>query len=254
MAVLVVVAGFLQIFLMCINTHVINDKAAIGLKQMASFLLVSLISIYLYGSIGVYASAFMLIGLFAVIAAFDRNFSDVLVALSASVILMLLSDPITATIETMLDVPTNSGFDVIYLISISILTVSGSLGLRALKRRFRWREKVDGRLKNTIAALGVITVIIYYLCIYLSAYIGETIELIQLNLFFFAIYLIISLVSLYVYAKSLRKSYAARQRESQFLLDAAVYGRVGAAVYRDPQVSARPSEYPFLIGRVRARR
>lgn len=81
---------------MFVNTHIINDKAVVGLKQMTLFLLVPLISVYLYGVIGVYASAFMLIGLFVVITVFDRNFADVLVALSASVILMLLSDPISS--------------------------------------------------------------------------------------------------------------------------------------------------------------
>ncbi|WP_156950958.1 hypothetical protein [Saccharibacillus sacchari] len=185
---------------------------------MSLFFLVSLMSIYLYGVVGVYASAFMLIGLFAVIAAFDRNIVDVLIALSASVLLTLLSDPITVTIETALNVPTNAAFDVIYMISLSILTVSGSLVLRALKRRFRWDEKVDVRLKKIVAGFGVATVIVYYLCIYLSAYIGETIELIQLNLFFFGVYLVISLVSLYIYAKSLRKSYEVRRRESEFRL------------------------------------
>ena len=73
------------------------------------------------------------------------------------------------------------------------------------------------REANIVSLTLLFTYSIYMFCIVLGVKLGNSIDLIQLNLVFFLIYLLFTLLAFAFYAHSLKKEFRIKQREAEFL-------------------------------------
>ncbi|GGO06593.1 sensor histidine kinase [Saccharibacillus kuerlensis] len=209
--------GTLQMLLVVSSAQIINKGKYLSWKQLGVTLITGLLFAFSYHWFGVYISILILTTAFLILNVHERRPLHVLGGLSYGTILILLSDPVITLFEDALLFPNGSdSFFMLYAVLLTLFSIGGSIGIRRLKQLAIRKGEMDDKLKKLIVYLGVLTVIVYYLCIYLSAYIGETIELIQLNLFFFIVYLLIALLAFYIYSKSLRKSYENKQKEIEY--------------------------------------
>lgn len=207
----------LQFLLTVTTAQIINKDKNLSWKKIAITIIAGVLCAFSFRWIGVYSSIPLLIGSFFILYIPEKNGLKALGGLSYGVIIILISDPIIALIENAMLEPVGSSSVswVIYSILLTIFSLAGSYGVRKLVQWVTRKGEIDDKLKKLVVYLGVLTVVVYYLCIYLSAYIGETIELIQLNLFFFVVYLLIAFLAFYIYSKSLRKAYEVKQKEVQ---------------------------------------
>ncbi len=213
---MLVFIGTLQVLLMVATAQIIVANTYPSFKKIIMTIFWGVLCALSFRWLGVYVSIPMLIGSFFVLYIPEKNNLKALGGLSYGTILILLSDPVATLMENVLSVPAEGQlFYWMYAILLTTFSLAGSYGIRKLVQLFRRKGEIDDKLKKLVVYLGVLTVVVYYLCIYLSAYIGETIELIQLNLFFFVVYLLIAFLAFYIYSKSLRKAYEVKQKEAQ---------------------------------------
>ncbi|NGZ75309.1 sensor histidine kinase [Saccharibacillus alkalitolerans] len=206
----------LQLLLMVSTAQIINQGKYISWKPLAVTIAAGILFAFSFRWFGVYTSIPMLLGAFLILYMSERDALKVLGGLSYGTILLLLSDALVTLIENALWFTIGSpAFYAVYAVLLIVFSLAGSIGIRVFKQSVERKEMLDDRLKKLLVYLGVLTVVVYYLCIYLSAYIGETVELIQLNLFFFVVYLLIAFLAFYFYSKSLRKAYEIKQKELQ---------------------------------------
>ncbi|WP_051506906.1 sensor histidine kinase [Saccharibacillus sacchari] len=210
------VGAGLQFLIMLASGHIVSESRTLSAKNKAVAILFALFSGFLFQWIGVYVSVFMLLGSFAILYTSERDALRVLGGISYGALGMLLLDPVITLLATPFFPFGSQTLMFVYLVFLALCSLMFSLGMRRLKQHIRRKRNLDDRLKRMIVYLGAMLVVVYYLCIYLSAYIGETIELIQLNLFFFAVYLLIAFAAFFVYSQSLRKSYEVKQKEAEY--------------------------------------
>ena len=206
----------IQFLIMLASGSIVSESKPLSAKSKAIAILLAVFSGFLFQWIGVYASIFMLLASFSTLYASERNALRVLGGLSYGTLGMLLLDPVITLFESKFFSWESGPFYLFYLFFWSLCSLLVSFGMLRLKQYIRRKRNLDDRLKRMIVYLGAMLVVVYYLCIYLSAYIGETIELIQLNLFFFAVYLLIAFAAFFIYSQSLRKSYEVKQKEAEY--------------------------------------
>jgi len=99
---------------------------------------------------------------------------------------------------------------------VILLSISFTFLLVKLTRNLRIRINQNEHLQTALMIVGLLILLSFYGNIILGVFLGNTIELIQLNLLFFLVYALASIFIICFYAKTLREKYEMqRQKDEQ---------------------------------------
>jgi two-component system sensor histidine kinase AgrC len=91
-----------------------------------------------------------------------------------------------------------------------------TLGIAKLLKRIRGKIILSAESKIFIYVLGIITLSILYIILFLGIAPENRVDLIGLNLFFLGVYLIVSLITFFMYVSSIRGKYEIQQKEREY--------------------------------------
>jgi two-component system sensor histidine kinase AgrC len=207
----------LQFILGYINTQILIKKRPFSIIQVILVIISSVLIGLSFLVIGVYGSIFMVLGIFLLNYYHNRNLIGDIGITSYGVIILVISDHLSSFIEG--GVPPLSApnyFVVVHMSLHFLISILLSTIISYCKDVFKSKKSMDKKSEVFISLMGLITISVYYLCIFLGVYLGNSIELIQLNLLFFIVYLLLTIIIFYFYSESLRKSYQIKQKETEY--------------------------------------
>ena len=140
--------------------------------------------------------------------------------MSYGMLLLVLGDHLTTLLEVQVfnihdNSPTFEYFARHMMISF-FLSLMMSYGLGKLVQVLERRYGLDLLNNPVIVSLGAVTLLVCYISIYINIFLGNSMELIQLNLVFFVAYLILTLLIFFFYLNSLRTKYEVQKKEVEY--------------------------------------
>lgn len=193
------------------------------LKALELFILI-LLSIPIgvsYFFIGVYMAIPMIfiLGGLAYFLSNNRNIRKTITFISYSAIIVIISDHITSLINVFAlknsNIITSNTVVLIHQTLCLLIALLIALLTSFIVNRIKEKYEISRNTQTLTEIIGVVTVLVFYTSIFLGVHLGNNIELIQLNLLFFGIYIVISLVAFFMYVSSLRNKYEMKQRETE---------------------------------------
>ncbi|OEG09004.1 hypothetical protein BCR21_15630 [Enterococcus ureasiticus] len=208
----------LQFIVGYICVGLIAGKINKSFFRIVAVLLLGGLGGFLYQLIGVYGALYLLCGNF-ILAYIDlKKFIPVMGSLGIAMIFNLLFDHVASMIDIFLGVPSNFSPMVYILIHQGIVFILSTI-FCILARKLLLRRLPQGLASkegHVVSLLCFFTYAVYLVCIFLGVGLGNTIQLIQLNLLFFSMYLVFMLVSFSFYSRSLRKEYQVKEKEVEY--------------------------------------
>jgi two-component system sensor histidine kinase AgrC len=216
-----VVIGMLQVINAYMNSKLLSKSLQVGFSECIYVLLVAFVTVSTYPVLGVYGSVVMIIGIILINYYMHRKMSYSIGLVSYSIIIFVLCDHLTTGIETNLfDIQEQNPTFAFLLLHVSIQMLTSFLICYCLGDLIqRWEKKHDLSIENNsfVISLGFVTMLVYYASVYQSVFLGNTTELIQLNLLFFVGYLVVMLVVFFFYINSIRNQYKSKQKEAEYV-------------------------------------
>lgn len=206
---------FVQSFSAFLFTSMILKTNFFRFKKIIATIVISISISVFFQFVGVYVSIFMFMLIFLINYYYVENSIDVLGATSYVMIILVLSDHLAQVLEKghIFGDPNSNFYGMIQHVILA-LVIGRTLVYLLVKLMDKYR--LDNVLKKITAIIGFVTLTVYYACIYLGVYLGNSFELIQLNLIFFVIYLIMTIMGIYFYSESLKKNYEMKQKETEY--------------------------------------
>lgn len=190
-------------------------------KILELFLLM-LLSIPIGGSyffIGVYMAIPMifLLGGLAYSFSRDRSIRKTITFICYASIIVIISDHIASLINVLglnnSNLITSNVVIVIHQTLCVLLALLIGILVSFIVKKIKEKHTISRNVQALTEIIGVVTVLVFYTSIFLGVHLGNNIELIQLNLVFFGIYIVISLIAFFMYISSLRNKYEIKQKE-----------------------------------------
>ena len=198
-----------------ISTGLIIGKTNKSFFRIAMVLFLSVIGALSYQFTGVYGALFILCFNFLLYYIDIKKLIPVLGGLGIAMISNLLFDHVASVLDSLFEIPSRFPPIIYILIHQGVVIVSSIITcmlVRKLLLRFL-PQGLKSKEGHVISLLSFFTYIVYLVCIFLGVGLGNTIELIQLNLLFFAIYIGFVLFSFSFYSRSLKKEYQVKEKE-----------------------------------------
>jgi len=197
------------------NAYFINNKQ-MSFRRMLSIMVGIIITIIIYLFWGVYSAIFIFILNFIYNYLVLKKIIASLGIQSLVMILNVLADHLSSWVLSVI----GGDYSSVYIIIIH-LALAFSLSLVALfvikkATESEFIKHVDAKEGDVVSIILFFTYIVYLVCIILGVQLGNTIEQIQLNLFFFIVYFLCSLLAFYLYSKSLRKELHMKQTKAAY--------------------------------------
>jgi len=165
-----------------------------------------------------------LFGLFAY-AFYEKKFSlkTSLTLMSASTIIIISADHLVSFIRNLVSIHNHSNWyhgmnyqnHYLGMLLIGFFAFTFAFLLAKFSQKFQLRVKENESLKTLIMIASLIVLSTFYGSIILGMYHGNTIELIQLNLLFFIVYLFITVIVFIFYTKISREKYAMQRKQDE---------------------------------------
>lgn len=197
----------------------ILSREKIKILELFILILLSIPIGYSYFFIGVYMAIPMifLLGGLAYFLSNNRNMRKTITFTCYSAIIVILSDHIASLINVFAlnnnNAVTNDAVIRIHQTLCILTALLIGLLLSFITNKIKKKYTVSRNTQMLIEIIGIVTVLVFYTSIFLGVHLGNNIELIQLNLVFFGIYIVISLIVFFMYVSSLRNKYEVKQRE-----------------------------------------
>lgn len=192
------------------NAYFINNKKT-SFRKKLSIIVGIVITILIYLFWGVYSALFIFILNFIFNYLVLKKMIASLGIQSLVMILNVLADHLSSWILSVIGVDYSS----VYIIIIHLaLAFSLSLGTLFVIKKITESQSIkhfDSKEGTVVSIILFFTYIVYLVCIIFGVQLGNTIEQIQLNLFFFIVYFLCSFVAFYLYSRSLRKELQMKQ-------------------------------------------
>ncbi|NLM67950.1 MAG: GHKL domain-containing protein [Enterococcus sp.] len=203
--------------------YFIGNSFFLGKMKLSTDILLSLIVLIVIGS-----TLFQMVGVIAIVLIFLANswinyrilkkWLPSIGIQSLIMVIFVITDHLTSWL---LNIVTH---DFNYLtLSTVILHLSMELVFSLLLIKIsKWSvrkyldDKLDSNEGNIISLILLFTYSIYLICILLGVQLGNTIELIQLNLVFFLLYLFFTITAFFFYSRAVRKEYQIKQTKAEY--------------------------------------
>lgn len=169
-----------------ISTGLIIGKTNKSFFRIAMVLFLSVIGALSYQFTGVYGALFILCFNFLLYYIDIKKLIPVLGGLGIAMISNLLFDHVASVLDSLFEIPSRFPPIIYILIHQGVVIVSSIITcilVRKLLLRFL-PQGLKSKEGHVISLLSFFTYIVYLVCIFLGVGLGNTIELIQLNLLF----------------------------------------------------------------------
>lgn len=215
--------GFYQSFLLCIIGFALNnDKTNNYFHARQFWLVISLCLITGLSSvyIGVYGAFLMIITTFLVIFRRNNNTLRSIGITAHATIILILSDHLVSTTRTYIGFKNNlqGSFSGLFLhcISFSLIAVLLTSLSSFFFSQFQATKQIDLRENRIFILANFFTLIIYYFSIIMGSFLGNTSDLIQMNFFFFLLYLCLSIIAFSFYYRAMKAKVEMIKKESDY--------------------------------------
>ena len=209
-----------QALLLYLNCKLLTQNWRVTKKELRLLLLLLVAPPIAYLYVGVYSSLVMIPCAFIINYCTQKKLLFSIGIISYASIIMVLSDHFATMFEVHILAIRNSSFTSEYIVghmSISIfLSLTICFIISKLSNRIEEKSGLDIKNNLFIIMMGLATMLVYYASVFLGVSLGNSINLIQLNLLFFIGYLIATLVIFFFYVNSLRNKYEIKQKEIEY--------------------------------------
>lgn len=205
---------FLQFLITIISLKIIANNKKVYLLDLVIIPVITLTTTIIYVNLGSYASFLLFIFTCCMSYYYHKEIINSLFYGSYALMIVLISDHIAFYIDSIVFgyIPKLSDIRIL----IHILTYSGLGVFISFIVHKLFRYIVNYQLKIFMTFIGFSTVYIYYTLIFGLVSTGNTVELIGLSLFFFLIYLSLSIFTFTIYAIHLKKQFEIQKKEEEF--------------------------------------
>ncbi|WP_369900780.1 GHKL domain-containing protein [Bacillus manliponensis] len=207
---------FVQFLMTITSLKIISNIKKINPLEMIIILVISFITTILYGEYGTYASVLLVLFTYCISYYYQQEIMNSLLYGSYALIIVLISDHISSYVDAIVFgyLPSLTDVKIIFhLLVCIVLGIFISLIIRKLLQKLNINNQ---HLKLFISFIGISTVFIYYTLIFAVAAMGKTFELIKLNLFFFFMYLFLSIFTIMIYVTHLKKQFETKRKEEEY--------------------------------------
>jgi len=209
---------FVDILIILTVLKLLIQEWSVTVKETALFIIFAFIQGVLFEYIGVFTAFFNFGCLFFVIHQ-RKKYSvkkSLILASSTMIITVLCNHVASFLINIIFSIDFSVRVLLIYhLPTYAALSIGFSLLLVKLTKKLRVRVNQNEHLQIALMIIGILVLLSFYGNIILGIFLGNTIELIQLNLLFFVVYMIISIIIFYFYAKTLRERYEMQRHKDE---------------------------------------
>ncbi|MTD41839.1 GHKL domain-containing protein [Erwinia sp. CPCC 100877] len=216
-----VVIGMLQVVNAYVNSKLLSKNLHVGFLECTYVLLAAFVTASTYPILGVYGSIVMITSMILINYYIHKKLPYTVGLVSYATIIFVLCDHLTTGIETNILGMQEQNFTFAFLLlHVGIQMIISFLICYCLGKLIQnWERKHDLSIENNsfIISLGFVTMLVYYASVYLSVFLGNTPELIQLNLLFFVGYLVVMLVVFFFYINAIRNQYKSKQKEAEYV-------------------------------------
>lgn len=210
-------AVFFQAFYSYISMSILRRKK-INVFEVLSVIVGCLLIGWLYQYINIFASLLIYL-LLIIVCSLKEKVYKAIIYCSLAMITTVFSDHAATTIRMGIlgeaELTTNEILSIhtpiYYFIGLPI-----SIIITFILKKFFEQKEQDNKFKYYGPAFALFIWITYQVSIFLVRYLGDKPELIILNLIFFGIYLIITIVVIYIYVLSIKKTYEIKKRELDY--------------------------------------
>lgn len=209
-------ALFIQFLLTISALKIISNIKKINSVEITIILVVSFIATILYGQYGTYASVVLILFTYCTSYYYQQEIMNSLLYGSYALIIVLISDHLSSYIDAIIFgyLPSlTDGKIIFHLLVYVALGIFISIMIHKLLQKL---DITNQHLKLFITFIGISTVFIYYTLIFAVAAMGKTFELIKLNLFFFFMYLFLSIFTIMIYVTHLKKQFETKRKEEEY--------------------------------------
>lgn len=188
-------------------------------------LLLGLLSIFVglvYSLVGSSLGEIVLISMLMLLAIFieRKKYIEIIGMMSYSLVILIVSNHCVTLVDMHIfeetDLFSNNSFLIINQIIGCLLSVVLTLGIAKVLEYTRSKIVISAETKLLIYVIGIITSSILYILLFFGIVPDNRIDLIGLNLFFLGIYLIVSLITFFMYISSIRGKYEIQQKEREY--------------------------------------
>lgn len=199
-----------------INAKILTGNKKTSVKDVITMLTLGIpISLsFLY--IGTSTVSIVFLSLFFILRAKIISIKKRLALTSMTLIITTLSDHLTSFLDNLIFSKTSTENILFHAITYMGFSIILSLLIRKTTKQIRNLINNNSYLQTIFPIICVLILCSYYGSIFLGFELGNNIEIIQLNLFFFIIYLLISLMAGYLYVKSLKMKYEEERKKAEY--------------------------------------
>lgn len=204
-----------QILLCILLSLILSKRYKLKLLEIFIYLLISLLSIYIYAIFNILGIIIIIPMIMSARYYYSDNKVEAIGTVTYGYLISIIGDHLASLFrsyfwpESQINIlPHFILFAVISLIITSIATY--------IKVIIEKQIEITNFFKRIVVSIGLFTLIINYLAIFLGIFLGNTIELIQLNLFFFAIYGVATIIILVFYLQTLKEKFEVKRRKYEF--------------------------------------
>ncbi|WP_144613315.1 MULTISPECIES: sensor histidine kinase [Bacillus cereus group] len=207
---------FVQFLITIVSLKIISNVKKRNILEGIVILVISLIGAISYIEGFIYASIILILFTYCMSYFYQREIIHSLMYGSYALIVVLISDHISSYLDTIIlgYLPNIVEVEVwIHLLSCVLMGIFISILVQKVLQKL---SGINIQLKLFMAFIGVSTVFVYYTLIFAAASKGNTFELIRLNLFFFFMYLFLSIVTVIIYFAHLKKLFQEKRKEEEY--------------------------------------
>ena len=210
----------IQTFSLYLSSKILSGKNRCSLLELFLVGLLCVLSIFIYQFMGVYGAILLIFSIFLINCYVQKNNLYAAGITAYAAIITVFSDHFATMFEVHLLSINNSSITLEYI--VRHLSISTFLSFLICYAVLKLTNRIEGRfeldIKNNLffIVIGVITMIVYHISVFLGVSLGNSVNLIQLNLLFFIGYLIATLVIFFFYVNSLRNKYEIKQKEIEY--------------------------------------
>jgi len=209
---------FLQWFILAGVMKILIQEWRLMVKEAALLIILGIAQSYLFGLIGIFA-AFTQVMLFLIFLKSKKyNIKKSLILAALTMIIVVLFDHVASFLGErifLLDYSSGQAMMFYHLPTAGALSLGFTLILVKSTKTIRRKVNQNEQLQTILMSIFLLILGSFYGSIILGIYLGNTIDIIELNLLFFVVYTSIAIISFYFYAKSLHQRHASQKQKAE---------------------------------------
>lgn len=206
-----ILMGTFQIFYMYIMAAAILDRNKIkSVSELSAIMIFAVASGCALSYLGVFSMIVIIPGMMLIRYFFLRFWKNAIGMISYVVLINVLNDHIVSILGNQFNINVIEG-----ILATFCLTSLTCFFIRAVIDHLSSKIQISNELVTFFVAIGVATLVIVYVCIFMEVYLGNSEPLIKLNLAFFLFYSLSMLIIVFFYGKTLRGRYVIKQKRAE---------------------------------------